>query len=182
MGTREQKAEVVDFVKARFDRATAVVLVDYAGITVPAITELRNRFRAQGVEYKVVKNRLIKQALKGTKYDGKQGLDKSLTGMTGVAWSYEDPSAAAKIITKFRKEHESHEKLQVKGGLMEGEFLDAKRVENELATLPGKDELRAMLLATMMAPAQSLVRQMLAPGQNLVYVLDARRRQMEEGG
>ncbi|MCZ7683324.1 MAG: 50S ribosomal protein L10 [Sandaracinaceae bacterium] len=181
MGTREQKAEVVGVVKERFDRATAVVLVDFAGIDVPAITELRARFRAAGVEYKVVKNRLIKQALKGSKYDGHAGLAKSLTGMTGVAWSFEDPSAAAKIITKFRKEHEDHEKLQVKGGLMEGEFLTGQRVEQELATLPGKDELRAMLLATMMAPAQSLVRQVAAPAQNLVYVLDARRRQLEGG-
>jgi len=182
MGTREEKAEVVGFVKEKFDRATSVVLVSFAGIDVPAITELRARFRAAGVEYKVVKNRLIKQALKGSKLEGHAGLDKGLRGMTGVAWSFEDPSAAAKIITKFRKEHEDHEKLQVKGGIMEAEFLTAQRVEQELATLPGKDELRAMLLATMMAPAQSLVRQALAPAQNLIYALDARRRQLEESG
>ncbi len=182
MGTRDAKAEVVESVKAKFDRATSVVLVNFAGITVPAITELRNRFRDAGVEYKVVKNRLIKQALKGSKLDGDAGLSKSLTGMTGVAWSFEDPSIAAKIITKFRKESDKHEKLEVKGGIMEAEFLTGQRVETELATLPGKDELRAMLLATMMAPAQSLVRQMLAPGQNLVYALDARHRQLEEGG
>lgn len=182
MGTREAKAEVVESVKAKFDRATSVVLVNFTGITVPAITELRNRFRAEGIEYKVVKNRLIKQALKGSKLEADSALNKSLTGMTGVAWSFEDPSAAAKIIVKFRKENEKHEKLQVKGGIMEAEFLTAQRVEAELATLPGKDELRAMLLATMLAPAQSLVRQMLAPAQNLVYALDARRRQLEEGG
>lgn len=182
MGAREAKAEVVETIKARFDEATSVVFVSFAGISVPAITELRSRFRAEGIEYKVVKNRLIKQALKGSKLEGDAALNKSLTGMTGVAWSFEDPSAAAKIITKFRKEHEKHEKLAVKGGIMEAEFLTAQRVEAELATLPGKDELRAMLLATMMAPAQSLVRQMLAPGQNLVYALDARRRQLEEGG
>lgn len=181
MASREQKAEVVGHVKERFERASAVVLVSFAGIDVPAITELRARFREKGVEYKVVKNRLIKQALKGTKYEGHEGLAKSLTGMTGVAWSFEDPSAAAKIIKQFRKEHEDHEKLEVKGGLMEGEFLSAERVEQELATLPGKDELRAMLLATLNAPAQSLVRQLTAPAQNLAYVLDARRRQLEGG-
>jgi large subunit ribosomal protein L10 len=181
MGTREEKAEVVGYVKEQFDRATAVVLVNFAGIDVPAITELRARFREAGVEYKVVKNRLIKQALKGGALEGHAGLAESLTGMTGVAWSFEDPSVAAKIITKFRKEHEDHEKLLVKGGIMEAEFLTALRVERELATLPGKDELRAMVLATMMAPAQSLVRQALAPAQNLIYALDARRRQLEEG-
>lgn len=182
MGTREQKAEVIGSVKEKFDKATAVVLVNFAGIDVPSITELRNRFREAGVEYKVVKNRLIKQALKGSDLDGHEGLAKSLTGMTGVAWSFEDPSAAAKIITKFRKESDGNEKLEVKGGIMEGGFLTAQRVEQELATLPGKDELRAMLLAQMLAPAQSLVRQLAAPAQNLAYVLDARRRQLEEGG
>ncbi len=181
MGTRESKAEVVGEVKERFDRATAVVLVSFAGIDVPSITELRARFREAGVEYKVVKNRLIKQALKGGRLDGHQGLWKSLTGMTGVAWSFEDPSAAAKIITKFRKESDANEKLEVKGGIMEGEFLTGQRVEQELATLPGKDELRGMLLAQMLAPAQSLVRQAMAPAQNLLYALDARRRQMEGG-
>lgn len=182
MGTREQKAEVIGTVKEKFDRATAVVLVNFAGIDVPSITELRNRFREAGVEYRVVKNRLIKQALKGSGLDGDAGLGKSLTGMTGVAWSYEDPSIAAKIITKFRKESDSNEKLEVKGGIMDREFLTAQRVERELATLPGKDELRAMLLAQLQAPAQSLVRQIAAPATNLVYVLDARRRQLEEGG
>jgi large subunit ribosomal protein L10 len=182
VGTRDSKAEVINLVKDRFDRATAVVLVNFAGIDVPSITELRSRFRAAGVEYKVVKNRLIKQALKGSGLETNEALNKSLTGMTGVAWSFEDPSAAAKIITKFRKESDANEKLQVKGGIMEREFLTPERVEQELATLPGKDELRGMLLAQMMAPAQSLVRQLAAPAQNLVYVLDARRRQLEEGG
>ena len=106
----------------------------------------------------------------------------ALKGMTAVAWSFEDPSAAAKIIKKFRKEDEKNEELEVKAGLLDGEVLSASRVENELATLPGKDELRAMLLAQMMAPAQSLVRQLQAPAQNLSYVFDAIRRKQEEGG
>ncbi len=182
MGTRAMKAEVVGEVKERFDRATAVVLVNFAGIDVPSITELRSRFREAGVVYKVVKNRLIKQALKGGPLDAHDGLWKSLTGMTGVAWSFEDPSVAAKIISKFRKESDDNEKLEVKGGIMEGEFLTGERVERELATLPGKDELRAMLLAQMNAPAQSLVRQVMAPAQNLLYALDARRRQLEGQG
>jgi large subunit ribosomal protein L10 len=180
MGMREAKAEVIGDVKGKFDRASAVVLVSFAGIDVPSITELRSRFREAGVEYKVVKNRLIKQALKGSSLETDSALNRSLTGMTGVAWSYEDPSAAAKIIVKFRKEHEKNEKLQVKGGIMDAQFLTGERVEQELATLPGKDELRASLLATMMAPAQSLVRQLMAPGQNLAFAVDARRRQLEE--
>lgn len=182
MGTRDQKAEVIGTVKEKFDKATAVVLVSFAGLDVPRITDLRARFREAGVEYKVVKNRLILQALKGSGLDEQAGFRKSLTGMTGVAWSFEDPSIAAKIIQKFRKEHDDNQKLEVKGGIMERQFLSPARVEKDLANLPGKDELRASLLAQLMAPAQSFVRQLTAPAQNLIYALDARRRQMEEAG
>ncbi len=93
--------------------------------------------------------------------------------MTGVAWSYEDPSAAAKVVKAFRKDNE---KLQIKAGLVEGQFLDGKAVEAQLATMPGKNELRAMLLATLQAPLQSFVALLQAPAQNLVYVLSAKER------
>jgi len=179
MATRTEKAVVVDAVKANFDKAMAVVLVDFAGIDVQQITELRARFRDAGVEYKVVKNRLIKKALAGTDLESNEVLNGALTGMTGVAWSYEDPSAAAKIIKAFRKEADENEKLEVKCGLLESEVLSADRVQNELASLPGKDELRAMLLAQLMAPMQQLVMQLNAPAQNLGFALDARKRQLE---
>jgi len=88
------------------------------------------------------------------------------------------------VIKSFRKEHsdlltpkDKPEKLVVKCGLLEGQVLDATRVEKELATLPGKDEIRASLLAQLMAPMQNLVAQINAPGQNLALVLDAKRRQ-----
>lgn len=180
MATRTEKAAVVDAVKQNFDKAKAAVLVNYAGIDVPQATELRNRFRAANVEYRVVKNRLIREALKGGPYEGDKTLEGALRGMTGVAWSYEDPSAAAKIIKNFRKEDEANEKLLFKCGLVESEVLSAKRVENELANLPGKNELRAMLLAQLMAPMQRLVMQLQAPAQNLNFALDARRRQLED--
>lgn len=181
MGTREAKAEVVTSVKRNFDKATSVVLVNFAKIDVPTITDLRSRFREAGVEYRVVKNNLVRQALKGSKLENDAKLDQSLRGMTGVAWSYEDPSTAAKIIKAFRKENEKQEKLEVKGGILDQSFLSPEQVENQLASLPGKDELRASLLAQLMAPAQNLVRQLMAPMQNLVYALDARQRQLEEG-
>jgi len=90
--------------------------------------------------------------------------------------------AAAKVIKNFRKEDDANEKLEFKCGLLKGEVLSAKQVENELATLPGKDELRAMLLAQLMAPMQQLVMQLNAPAQNLGYVLEAVRRKREEEG
>lgn len=174
------KAEEITKLKESFDRAIASVFVDYRGINVELITELRSRFRAKGVEYRVVKNTLVTRALAGSPLEGNEELAGHLTGMTGVAWSYEDPSAAAKIIKEFRKEGEEQEKLTVKCGVLDGEILDGKRVENELANLPGKDEVRAMLLAQLMAPAQSLVRQLTAPAQNFVYVLDAKMRQSNQ--
>lgn len=181
MATREQKAEVITSVKETFDRAMAVVLVDFSGVDVPAITDLRARFREAGVEYRVVKNRLIKQAVKDESYAGDDTWNAALKGMTGVAWSFEDPSAAAKIIKQFRKESEEHAALEVKAGLLDTDVLSAQQVETQLATLPGKDELRAMLLAQLLAPAQNLVRQLQAPGQNLAYVFDAYCRDRGEG-
>jgi large subunit ribosomal protein L10 len=96
--------------------------------------------------------------------------------MTGIAWSYEDPSAAAKVVKAFRKDP-AGEKLQIKGGLIEGSLLDAGGVEERLATMPGKNELRATLLATMQAPLQNFVALLAAPPQNFVYLLSAKERQ-----
>lgn len=176
----EKEAEVAQ-VRDAFARATATVLLDFRGLDVVTITELRARFRAAGVEYKVVKNNLVKKALVGTGLDGNAALAKFLKGPTGIAWSFEDPSAAAKVIKKFRSEGETNEKLQVKCGILETSVMPGDRVETDLATMPGKDEIRAGLLAQLMAPMSTLVRQLGAPGQNLAFVLDARRRQQEGG-
>src|ERR1043165_4627251 len=101
----------------------------------------------------------------GTSDSGK--LNDGLVGMTGIAWSYEDPSAAAKVVKAFKKdEGEAGEKLKIKAGLIEGELLDTKGVENTLANMPGKDELRAKLLATLQAPLQNFVCLLNAPAQN----------------
>lgn len=174
--TRDGKTAVIGDVKGRFDKMTSAVFVDYKGMTVEQATTLRAHFRKAGVEYKVVKNTLVKQALKDTSYGKK--LDDVLTGMTGIAWSYEDPSAAAKVVKEFKKTGgEAGEKLKVKGALLEGELLSAKAVEDTLATMPGKNELRATLLATLQAPLQSFVALLQAPAQNLVYVLAAKERE-----
>ncbi len=174
--TREGKSALIGTVKGRFDKMTSAVFLDYKGMTVEQATALRASFRKAGVEYKVVKNTLVKQALKDTSY-GKQ-LNDVLTGMTGIAWCYEDPSAAAKVVKEYKKSAgDAGEKLKVKGGLIEGELLTPARVENELATMPGKDELRATLLATLQAPLQQFVALLQAPTQNFVYVLAAKERE-----
>ncbi|MEO1420348.1 MAG: 50S ribosomal protein L10 [Pseudomonadota bacterium] len=177
---REMKAAEVAAIRAQFERASAVVLLDFRGVGVPEITELRVRFRDAGVHYKVVKNNLVRRALADTELAGATELDAHLKGPTAIAWSFDDPSAAAKIVKAFRKQGEAHQKLSVKCGLLDTELLSAKRVEEELATLPGKDELRAQLLAQLLAPTQSLVRQLAAPAQNLAYALSARETQLGE--
>jgi large subunit ribosomal protein L10 len=171
---RATKEAAIGEIKARFDKMTAAVFLDFKGMTVEHVTKLRAELRKAGVEYKVVKNTLVKHALKDAPY--KQKLDDVLVGMTGVAWCYEDPSAAAKVVKAFRKEP-AGEKLQIKAGLIEGSILDAKGVEEQLATMPGKDELRATLLATLQAPLQKFVALLAAPAQNFVYVLSAKERE-----
>src|SRR5580698_1047460 len=117
---REAKSVQIGEIKSRFDKMTAAVFVDYKGMTVERISKLRNEFRKAGVEYKVCKNTLVNQALKDASY-GVQ-LKPFLRGMTGIAWSYEDPSAAAKVVKAFMKETIG-EKLQVKAGLVDGSVL-----------------------------------------------------------
>lgn len=172
---RQGKNATIGEVKTKFDKATSAVFVNYQGMTVEAATKLRASFRKVGVEYKVVKNTLVRHALKETEYGKK--LDDVLTGMTGIAWSYEDPSAAAKVLKAFKKEEGDANKLQIKGGLIDGAIMDGKAVEDQLATMPGKDELRATLLATLQAPLQQFVMLLNAPAQNFVYVLSAKERQ-----
>jgi large subunit ribosomal protein L10 len=168
---RTQKAEQVKDIRSRFDRMTSAVFLDFTGMTVEEVTKLRDTFRAKGVEYKVVKNTLVEKALADQKYVG--ALSNVLKGMTGIAWSFEEPSMAARILKDMGKENE---KLKVKAGLLDGEVLTAKAVESQLATLPSKDEMRAMFLATLMAPAQHFVMLLNAPARELVGVLDAKRR------
>lgn len=169
---RSEKESAVGTIKEKFDRMTSAVFLDYKGLTVEAVTKLRDEFRKSGVEYRVVKNTLVHHAVKEHGWAGK--LDSVLVGMTGVAWSFEDPSAAAKVVKAFRKDNE---KLKIKAGLIEGQVLGADAVESQLATMPGKNELRATLLMTMQAPAQQFLQQLNAPLQNFAYLMKAKEGQ-----
>jgi len=174
-----KQAEVA-LIKQKFEKATTAVLLDFRGINVEQLTSLRTEFRKVGVEYKVVKNTLVKIALKGTAYDNKE-LNAQLKGQTGIAWSFEDPSAAAKVIKAFRSVNDANGKLGVKCGVIDAKLMPGPQVESVLATMPGKNELRAQLLATLQAPAQNLVRLLQAPAQNLAFALDAHKRKQEGG-
>lgn len=169
---RTGKATEIGEIKSRFDKMTSAVFLDFKGMTVEQVSKLRVEFKKSGVEYRVVKNTLVKQAIKDQPWS--KVLTGALAGMTGVAWSYEDPSAAAKVVKAFRKDNE---KLKIKAGLVEGQLLSDTAVEEQLATMPGKNELRASLLATLQAPLQNFVALLQAPTQNLVYVLAAKERE-----
>jgi large subunit ribosomal protein L10 len=172
---RAQKAEAIETLKAQFSKMSSAVFLDFTGMTVSEVSKLRDVFRAKGVEYKVVKNKLVQKAL--ADHSWAPELNSALRGMTGVAWSYEEPSAAARAVKEFQKENE---KLKVKAGLLEGTVLGPKAVADQLATLPNKDEARAMLLATFMAPAQTFVRLLAAPATQFAGVLAAKQR--KDGG
>ena len=191
---KTQKTEEISQVKARFDASIAAVLVNFQGLDVATVSKLRRDFRKSGVDYKVVKNSLIRHALNGSAYQhaiGKLervGANKSqhssLRGMTGVAWCKEDPAAAAKVIVTFKKDGgPKAAKLAVKAGLIGGEVRNGEWVEDVMSKLPGLKETQAMLLATLQAPAQQMVGVLSAPARNLVTVLqnwvDARSK--EEG-
>jgi large subunit ribosomal protein L10 len=174
---RSQKEAVIKTVKDKFSRMSSAVFLDFKGLNVDAVTKLRDQFRKSGVEYRVVKNTLVHHAIK--EHAWAKSIDQSLAGMTGIAWSYEDPSAAAKVVKAFRKDND---KLKVKAGLIEGQILSPDAVETQLATMPGKNELRATLLATLQAPAQQLLQQLQAPAQNFVYLLKAKEEAASKNG
>lgn len=178
MSVLPAKQEEVAVIRDKFSKATTAVFLDFRGVNVEQLTSLRAEFRKVGVEYRVVKNTLVKIALKGTAYDSKE-IAAQLKGQTGIAWSFEDPSAAAKVIKTFRAANDANGKLGVKCGVIDAKVLPGPQVESVLATMPGKNELRAMLLATLQAPAQNLVRLLQAPAQNFTYLLDAQKRQQE---
>jgi large subunit ribosomal protein L10 len=171
---RIEKTSSVDQIKERFERMTSAVFVDFTGMTVAEVDRLRDTFRDKGVEYKVVKNTLVKRAIVDQPYA--ETLSSNLKGVTAIAWSFEEPSAAARVLKAFAKENE---KLKIKGGLLDGQVLDSKAVENQLATLPSKDEARAMLLATFMAPAQQFVMLINTPASNFVRLMNAKQNKAQ---
>jgi large subunit ribosomal protein L10 len=170
---RLEKDNTVSMLKDKLARAQSLVLVDFRGLPVDADTKLRREFRESGCEYRVIKNTLLGLAVKGTSMEG---IDDLLVGPTAIAYSFEDPMAPAKIAAKVAKEQE---KFVIKGGYVQGRALDQKGVET-LSQLPGRDELRATLLATMNAVPQNLLALLNAAPQNFMYLLSAREQQMQE--
>jgi len=171
---RAGKEQILGEIKEAFTDVTSVIIADYRGVTVPVVTAMREDFRQAGCHYRVLKNSLVKIAVKGSDMEPMSAL---MVGPTAVIWTHDAPQAPAKLALKWAKEEP---KFKVKGGFFDGAVLDPVGVA-ELASLPGKDELRASLLMTFLAAPQDLVRTIIAGPQNFAYVLDARKRQLEGG-
>lgn len=172
MMTRARKAEEISAISDRFAKSKAAFLVDFKGMDVEEVTELRKLLRPINAEMKVVRNTLAKRALSESP-DIDSELSESFVGTNAIVFAYEDPSASAKAITEYGKKVEE---LVIKTGVLEGKLLDEGKIKY-LATLPSKDELRAKLLGTLQAPMAQFVRVLDAVPSGFVRVLAAKKDQ-----
>lgn len=164
------KTSVVEGVKEKMQAAQSMVLIDYRGLTVAEVTDLRNRCRKEGVEYAVIKNTMIRKAAEEL---GIEGLEPMLHGPTAVAFGMTDAVAPAKILVNFIKDAK---KTEIKCGVMEGKVLDVKGVE-ALAELPPKEVLIAKMMGSLNAPITNFVGVLSATLRSLVYAIEAVRKQ-----
>ena len=170
---RTEKQTLIDGLHEEFGKSPHAVLVDFRGLSVPAVTEFRRKVRQSGSRYRVVKNSLALRALKGTPLEPLAGKFESTTG---VAYNGTDPVALAKVLMDFAKDHPQ---LKVKAGVVSGsQMLDAEGVK-ALSAMPSLPELRARLLGLLNAPASRLVRLLNTPAGQLVRVMAA--KQEKEG-
>ncbi|MEJ5366610.1 MAG: 50S ribosomal protein L10 [Desulfosoma sp.] len=167
-----KKEQLVAELHEKLHRATAAILTDFQGLNVAQITTLRDSLAERGVEFKVVKNTLMRIAAKGT---GAEVVEPLLKGTNAVAIAYDDPSVAAKILKAFGKQNE---KFKVKGGVLGTQVLSVDDVL-ALAELPSREELLAKLLGTLHAVPTALVRVLSGVPRAFVGVLAAIQREKE---
>ncbi|EZP79098.1 50S ribosomal protein L10 [Parageobacillus genomosp. 1] len=144
----ELKKQIVAEIAEKFRASKSTVIVDYRGLNVAEITELRKQLREAGIEFKVYKNTLTRRALAEV---GLEGLNDVLTGPNAIAFSNEDVVAPAKILSEFAK---SHEALEIKAGVIEGNIATLEEI-NALAKLPSREGLLSMLLSVLQAPIRN---------------------------
>jgi large subunit ribosomal protein L10 len=170
---RPEKVAVVEEIAEKLSKSQLAILTDYRGLNVKDITELRKKLREAGVEYKVVKNTLTTLAARKLELTD---LEPHLVGPTAVAFGYDDPVAPAKILSDFAQEHKE---LELKVGVLEGKVIDAEAL-NDLAKLPNREVLLAMLLGAMQGPIGGFARVLAGPITGFVRVLDQIREQKEQ--
>lgn len=168
-----EKAETVAAVHERLRSAKMAIVTEYRGLTVAQITRLRREIRQASGEYQVIKNTLVRRALKDTGYGA---LESLLQGPNGWVFAYDDPVVLSKVLVKFV---DDNEKIKIKGGVFEGEFLDPAKVK-VLAQMPSKPELQAKVLAMIQAPATQLLRTLQEPGARVVRLIESIRKSKSE--
>ena len=144
----DAKKLAVAEIKERFESAKSAVLVDYRGLSVGEVTELRSKFRQAGVEYKVYKNNLVKIAIKDTPFEA---LSQDLTGPNAIAFGINDAVIPAKIIKDFAK---GHKNLELKAGVVEGSYCNLEQMI-QIADLPSKEVLIGRFLGSVKAPVSN---------------------------
>jgi large subunit ribosomal protein L10 len=172
---RSQKENIVNELKTQFETNSLVALVDYKGITVEEINEVRRSFEKEGLQYFVRKNKLILKAVAGTE---REGLNQYLKGMTGIILSGEDAIAAAKVIRETVKGFKG-KTFNLKGGFFDGDLLDAKSVE-KVADLPSKEELLCILLRTLQEGPRQVLGVIQGPARDLVNLLKNYENQLTD--
>ena len=167
---KQAKQAIIDDIQGKIDKSQSVVLVNYIGLNVEEVSELRNQFRAVNVEYKVMKNTMILRAAQNL---GIEGLDEHLKGTTALAFSYDDPTAGPKVMKDFIKKTK---KTEIKCGLLGKDFIDTTQVE-ALANVPNKETLVAMLLSVMNGPVRGFATALNQIPTGLVRALNAVKEQ-----
>lgn len=165
---KAEKQIIIDEILERINASPYLIVADYTGMTVPQFEELRTKLDELNAEFHISKNTFVKRAAKDAELP--EELNEALAGQTGIVTGAEDVCAAAKIVKEF---HKATEKLVIKGGALDGAYLDAGQV-NELASLPSREVLLATLLGVLQAPASKLVRTLNEPGASLARVLAAK--------
>lgn len=168
MMTKAEKAQEISQISERFTRAKAAFLIDFKGMSVEKVTDLRKQLYPVKSEMRVVRNTLARRALMDHPQT-ESALKDELVGTNAIVFAYEDASASAKLLDEFAKKVEE---LQVKSGVMDGKALDEAKIKY-LATLPSKDQLRAQLLGTLQAPMAKFVRTLEAVPGGFARVLSA---------
>lgn len=163
----QAKVESVEALKERLGTAKSAVLTEYRGLSVQQLSDLRKQLKGAAAEYKVVKNRLARLAVKGSALDA---LGAYLKGPTGLVFTKQDPVAVAKALQAFVK---TNPQLQIKLGFVEGKVVQPAELK-ALADLPSKEQLRSQIVGAVQGPMAQLVSLLQAPLREIVYVLAAR--------